>query len=113
MYVSSGKGAFGAALMREADLVADICAAMNDGSTSSSSSSSCVVSVKCRIGVDNNDSYEQLHEFVRTVGERGGVQHFIVHARKAILKGLSPDQNRKIPPLKVSQLIKLMLITSL
>jgi tRNA-dihydrouridine synthase A len=98
--ISLGKGAFGAALMREADLVADICAAMNDGSTSSSSSSS-VVSVKCRIGVDNDDSYEQLHKFVRTVGERGGVQHFIVHARKAILKGLSPDQNRKIPPLKV------------
>jgi tRNA-dihydrouridine synthase A len=95
--------------MREADLVADICAAMNDGgassstSSSSSSSSSSLVSVKCRIGVDNDDSYEQLHEFVRVVGERGGVQHFIVHARKAILKGLSPDQNRKIPPLKVSQ----------
>jgi len=92
----AGKGAFGAALMLQPDLVANICLAMKDSVDSCYS-----VSVKCRIGVDDCDSYQSLANFVRIVSEKGEVQNFIIHARKAILKGLSPDQNRKIPPLKV------------
>ena len=58
------------------------------------------VTVKCRIGVDDKDSYSDLLGFVRTVSEKGGVEHFIIHARKAHLKGLNPHQNRTIPPLR-------------
>jgi tRNA-dihydrouridine synthase A len=47
------------------------------------------VTVKCRLGVDNNDSYEELVEFVKIVSEEGGVTKFIIHARKCLLKGLS------------------------
>ena len=56
------------------------------------------VTVKCRTGVDNNDDYEFLKSFISTVKD-SGVKTFIVHARKGILKGLSPRQNRNIPPL--------------
>jgi tRNA-dihydrouridine synthase A len=58
------------------------------------------LSVKCRLGVDDHDSYESLVEFVRAVSDEGGVRHFIVHARKCLLKGLSPAQNRSVPPLR-------------
>lgn len=91
----AGKGCFGAALMRHPSTVADACrrmaAELPDGTS---------VTVKCRLGVDDDDSYEQLVNFVRTVSEVGGVRHFIVHARKAILSGLSPAQNRSVPPLR-------------
>jgi tRNA-dihydrouridine synthase A len=50
--------------------------------------------------VDDVDTYEQLCRFVRTVSERSGVAHFVVHARKCLLSGLSPHQNRTIPPLR-------------
>jgi tRNA-dihydrouridine synthase A len=56
------------------------------------------VTVKCRIGVDDHDSYENLCHFIRTVNQ-GGCNIFIVHARKAWLSGLSPKENREIPPL--------------
>ena len=56
--------------------------------------------VKCRIGVDTFDSYEFLQEFIEEVSSVGKVEHFIIHARKAFLKGLNPAENRKIPPLK-------------
>ena len=53
--------------------------------------------VKCRIGVDDDDSYEQLYEFVETVSSQAKVDHFIIHARKALLGGkFSPADNRKI-----------------
>ncbi|CAN0209719.1 unnamed protein product, partial [Discosporangium mesarthrocarpum] len=100
----AGKGCFGAALMREPRLVSDLCLSMRDASGGDTP-----VTVKCRIGVDHDDSYEQLAAFVDQVHRRGEVNHFIVHARKAILKGLSPAQNRNIPPLKydyVYQLVK-------
>jgi len=61
--------------------------------------SSVPITVKCRIGVDDLDSYEYLKSFVSTVRE-GGVKHFIVHARKALLGELDPEGNRCIPPLK-------------
>ena len=51
-------------------------------------------------GVDDVDSYEELCHFISTVSERSGVKHFVVHARKCILAGLSPAQNRMIPPLR-------------
>ena len=55
--------------------------------------------VKCRLGVDELDSYEFVRDFVKIVSENSETRHFIIHARKAILKGLSPAENRKIPPL--------------
>lgn len=88
--VSSGR--FGACLMLESNLVADCVAAM-------CAQVKIPVTVKCRIGVDDHDSYESLYEFVRLVAS-AGCQTFIVHARKAWLKGLSPKQNREIPPLR-------------
>ncbi|CEL98066.1 unnamed protein product [Vitrella brassicaformis CCMP3155] len=88
----AGKGAFGAALMREPALVAELCKAMRQGGGRPTT-------VKCRIGVDDQDSFEELQRFISTVAERAGVSHFIIHSRKAILTGLSPEQNRKIPPL--------------
>lgn len=91
----AGKGCFGAALMRQPLLVADACRRMKMELPAHVD-----VTVKCRIGVDEDDSYEQLCHFVRVVSERGGVWHFIVHARKAILGGLSPAQNRSVPPLR-------------
>jgi len=84
-------GRFGACLMAEPDLVADCVAAMRAAVT-------IPVTVKHRIGIDRQDSYDELVQFVGTVAAAGcGV--FIVHARKAWLQGLSPKQNREVPPL--------------
>ena len=58
------------------------------------------VNVKCRLGVDDVDSYEQLLTFVRTVSGGSPVTHFIIHTRKAFLAGLNPHQNRTVPPLR-------------
>ncbi|CBJ49172.1 FAD binding / catalytic/ tRNA dihydrouridine synthase [Ectocarpus siliculosus] len=99
----AGKGAFGAALMRSPSLVKDLCLAMKDGAGEDTP-----ITVKCRIGVDNDDSYEQLAAFVEEVSRGAGVPHFIVHARKAILGGLSPAQNRNIPPLKYDFVYRLV-----
>lgn len=86
------KGAFGACLMNEAALVADCVKAMRDAV-------SIDVTVKHRIGVDEVESYDFVRDFVGAVAEAGCVT-FIVHARNAILQGLSPKENREIPPLK-------------
>lgn len=86
------KGRFGACLMLEPQLVAECISAMR-------AKVKIPVTVKCRIGVDNQDDYESLHSFVSIIAETG-CNTFIVHARKAWLKGLSPKQNREIPPLK-------------
>jgi tRNA-dihydrouridine synthase A len=86
------RGAFGACLMREATLVADCVKAMVDVVD-------VPVTVKHRIGVDRTESYEFVRDFVGTVAEAGcGV--FIVHARNAWLQGLSPKENREVPPLR-------------
>jgi len=85
-------GRFGACLMAQPDLVAECVAAMQNAV-------SIPVSVKSRIGIDDQDSYEALAHFVATVAS-AGCQRFIIHARKAWLSGLSPKQNRDIPPLR-------------
>ena len=84
-------GSFGACLMQEPDLVADCMAAMRDAVT-------IPVTVKSRIGVDAQDPEEALFTLVEKC-KSAGVAHFIVHARKAWLEGLSPKENRDIPPL--------------
>ncbi|TXH74379.1 MAG: tRNA dihydrouridine(20/20a) synthase DusA [Thiothrix sp.] len=86
------KGAFGACLMAEPQLIADCVAAMQAKVT-------IPVTVKNRIGIDDQEDYEGLHNFVSTVAQ-AGCQTFIIHARKAWLKGLSPKENREIPPLR-------------
>ena len=86
------KGAFGACLMAEPQLVADCVKAMRDAV-------SIDVTVKHRIGIDRNEDYGFVRDFVGTVAA-AGCNTFIVHARNAILKGLSPKENREIPPLK-------------
>ncbi|KJV07211.1 tRNA dihydrouridine(20/20a) synthase DusA [Methylocucumis oryzae] len=85
-------GSFGACLMATPELVADCIAAMK-------CATSLPVTIKCRIGIDDQDSYEELAHFIATV-KAAGCQTFIIHARKAILSGLSPKQNREIPPLR-------------
>ncbi|PLZ03595.1 tRNA dihydrouridine(20/20a) synthase DusA [Burkholderia sp. WAC0059] len=86
------RGAFGACLMNEPSLVADCVKAMRDAV-------SVPVTVKHRIGVDAVEDYAFVRDFVGTVADAGcGV--FVVHARNAMLKGLSPKENREIPPLK-------------
>nr|WP_083460482.1 tRNA dihydrouridine(20/20a) synthase DusA [Gulbenkiania mobilis] len=93
------KGAFGACLMAEPALVADCVKAMRDAV-------SIDVTVKHRIGIDQIDSYDFLRDFVETVAA-AGCRTFIVHARNAILKGLSPKENRDIPPLKYDYVYRL------
>lgn len=84
-------GRFGACLMSEPQLVAQCVSEMQNAT-------GIPVTVKSRIGIDDQDSYEFLHTFVDTVAQ-AGCQHFIIHARKAWLSGLSPKQNREVPPL--------------
>jgi len=86
------RGAFGACLMAEAPLVRDCVKAMVDAV-------SIPVTVKHRIGIDKTDDYNFVRDFVGTVSE-GGCSVFMVHARSAWLKGLSPKENREIPPLR-------------
>ncbi|WP_026042546.1 tRNA dihydrouridine(20/20a) synthase DusA [Pantoea sp. A4] len=93
-------GRFGACLMAEATLVADCIKAMRDVV-------SIPVTVKTRIGIDDLDSYEFLTDFVGTVAERGNCDTFIIHARKAWLSGLSPKENREIPPLDYPRVYQL------
>ena len=86
------RGAFGACLMAEPALVRDCVAAMR-------ASCDLPVTVKHRIGIDRTESYDFVRDFVGTVAE-GGCRVFIVHARNAWLKGLSPKENREVPPLR-------------
>ena len=91
----AGKGCFGAALMTEPGLVAECLAAM-----AANAPSGTPVSVKCRIGVDDADSYDELCRYVDTIVTGSPTRRFYVHARKALLNGLSPAENRTVPPLK-------------
>ncbi len=93
------KGRFGACLMAEADLVAEMVETM-------SRSVEIPITVKVRTGIDEQDDYPFLHNFVTTVAQ-AGCQHFIIHARKAWLDGLSPKENREIPPLDYSRVYQL------
>jgi tRNA-dihydrouridine synthase A len=92
------EGAFGACLMKDPPRVADCVLAM--------ASSGLPVSVKTRIGVDDHDSYDGLAAFIDQVSA-AGCRHFIVHARKAWLSGLSPHENRTIPPLRYDVVYRL------
>jgi len=87
------RGAFGACLMAEPGLVADCVKAMRDAAA-------LPVTVKHRIGLDRGESYDFVRDFVGTLALRGGCEVFIVHARNAWLRGLSPKENREVPPLR-------------
>ena len=92
-------GRFGACLMADPQLVVDCVAAMRQVV-------SIPVTVKSRIGIDDRDSYPELVDFISTVAA-GGCETFIVHARKAWLSGLSPKQNRDVPPLRYDVVFQL------
>ncbi|MDE2565555.1 MAG: tRNA dihydrouridine(20/20a) synthase DusA [Burkholderiales bacterium] len=96
------RGSFGACLMAEPVRVADGVKAMRDACT-------LPVTVKHRIGIDRGESYAFVRDFVGTVAERGGCEVFIVHARNAWLEGLSPKENREIPPLRFEVVHRLKL----
>jgi len=93
------KGRFGACLMLEPDHVAECLNAMQ-------LNVKVPVTIKCRLGVDHHEDYEFLYSFVNIV-QNAGIKHFIIHARNGILKGLSPRQNRHIPPLKYDYVYQL------
>jgi tRNA-dihydrouridine synthase A len=92
-------GRFGACLMREPALVADCIAAMR-------AAVAVPVTVKCRLGVDDQDEHADLERFIDTV-RATGCDTFIVHARKAWLAGLSPKENRDVPPLNYERVYRL------
>lgn len=93
------RGSFGACLMAEPDLVANCVDAMKQACD-------IPVTVKTRIGIDEQDSYDFVRDFVGTIAEKG-CELFIIHARKAWLNGLSPKENRTIPPLKYETVYQL------
>ncbi len=93
------RGAFGACLMAEPALVADCVKAMRDAVGID-------VTVKHRIGIDEIDSYDFVRDFVGAVAD-AGCRTFIVHARNAVLKGLTPKENREIPPLRYERAYRL------
>lgn len=93
------RGRFGACLMKEPQLVAECVNTIKN-------QVNIPVTIKTRIGVDDEDSYGKLSDFVKTVS-LGGCETFIIHARKAWLKGLSPKENREIPPLRYDIVEKL------
>jgi len=93
------EGNFGACLMAEPQLVCDCLVAMREAV-------SVPVTVKCRIGIDELDDYGFFDHFVQMV-RRSGVTVFIVHARKAILQGLTPKENREVPPLRYETVARL------
>ncbi len=93
------EGRFGACLMAEPDLVARCFLAMSEAVD-------IPVTIKCRIGIDDQDSEADFQRFIDTVGE-AGCGLFIVHARKAWLSGLSPKENREVPPLDYERVYRL------
>ena len=94
------KGAFGACLMAEPELVADCVIAMSEQTDKP-------ITVKTRIGIDHQDSYEFLVRFVDIISSRTDCDRFILHARKAWLNGLSPKENREKPPLNYQRVVDL------
>jgi tRNA-dihydrouridine synthase A len=92
-------GRFGACLMAEPELVGECITAMQQ-------STKIPVTVKTRIGIDDRDSYDELAAFIMEVN-KSGCNTFIMHARKALLKGLSPKENREVPPLHYSTVYQL------
>ena len=98
----SGDGCFGAALMLQPQLLIQLCNAVTKAANK-------LPTVKCRIGVNDQDSYEFLSQFIKQIHSQTGVEHFIVHARKAVLNAnFSPADNRNIPPLKYDYVYRLV-----
>lgn len=98
----AGESGFGAALYLNPPLVAELALAVYEATHKPAT-------IKCRIGVNNHESYEELYNFIRLVSEIGKVEHFIVHARIAILDPeFSPKNNRNIPPLKYDVVYRLI-----
>ena len=95
------KGAFGACLMNEVDLVADCLNAMQEAAPD------CAVTVKHRIGIDRQTEYQTVCDFVGTLSDKTACRTYIVHARNAWLEGLSPKENRDVPPLKYDYVYRL------
>ncbi|WP_404409964.1 tRNA dihydrouridine(20/20a) synthase DusA [Pseudidiomarina marina] len=93
-------GSFGACLMAEPEIVAACVKAMRDAAPNT------IVSVKTRLGIDEHDSDEYLQAFMEPVMD-AGCQHFTLHARNAWLKGLSPKQNRDVPPLRYDRVYRM------
>ena len=93
------KGRFGACLMLEPELVSECLFNMQKAVK-------IPVSIKCRLGIDDNESYDFLYNFISVVKE-SEINTFIIHARNGILKGLSPRQNRNVPPLKYDYVYRL------
>ncbi|XP_019158907.1 PREDICTED: uncharacterized protein LOC109155726 isoform X3 [Ipomoea nil] len=89
----AGHGCFGVRLMLDPKFVAEAMSVI-------AANTNVPVSVKCRIGVDDHDSYNELCDFIYKVSSQSPTRHFIIHSRKALLNGISPADNRKIPPLK-------------
>ncbi|KAK4253738.1 hypothetical protein QN277_010376 [Acacia crassicarpa] len=89
----AGHGCFGVRLMLDPKFVAEAMSVI-------AANTNVPVSVKCRIGVDDHDSYNELCDFIYKVSSMSPVKHFIIHSRKALLNGISPAENRSIPPLK-------------
>ena len=92
-------GQFGACLMATPDRVAECLAAMQEAVD-------VPVTIKTRIGIDDNDDYDYLHRFVE-ITSAAGCKRYIVHARTAILEGLSPKENRSVPPLRYEHVFRL------
>lgn len=95
------KGNFGACLMREPDLVADCLSGLLESYHHKQ------LSVKCRLGVDHDDSEDFLNTFIQTIHNKAKITNFIIHARKAWLSGLNPKQNRDVPPLHYDRVYNL------
>ncbi|KAG7036588.1 dusA [Cucurbita argyrosperma subsp. argyrosperma] len=89
----AGHGCFGVRLMLDPKFVGEAMSVI-------AANTDVPVSVKCRIGVDDHDSYNELCDFVYKVSSSSPTRHFIIHSRKALLNGISPAENREIPPLK-------------
>nr|POF05760.1 trna-dihydrouridine(20/20a) synthase [Quercus suber] len=89
----AGHGCFGARLMLDPKFVGEAMSVI-------AANTDVPVSVKCRIGVDDHDSYNELCDFIYKVSSLSPTRHFIIHSRKAMLNGISPAENRSVPPLK-------------
>ncbi|KAL5543533.1 hypothetical protein UlMin_007317 [Ulmus minor] len=97
----AGHGCFGVSLMLDPKFVAEAMSVI-------AANTNVPVSVKCRIGVDDHDSYNELCDFIYKVSSQSPTKHFIIHSRKALLNGISPAENRTIPPLKYEYFYGLM-----
>ena len=93
-------GSFGACLMKSPEVVVECINAMR-------AVVDVPVTIKCRLGVDEDDSYEFIRNFIAKISEDTKMDHFVVHARKAFLKGLNPKENRTVPPLKHELVLQL------